>query len=292
MMSFIDGQSCFDMVDVNQQGSDLTNTDQQVLVPNSDFSCNGRITRYMVSLNQDDDEEGDYPRIQVWRPTTGQQYTRINQYTIQRSDIRGMGNYYLADKQFTGSNRIEFQSGDIIGYYRPEEPHYSVWSIQTSGYISYSRSETSNSFSLDNANEDDNRQPLIQVILGMFVTDCLYDDVAYNAKCISLDVRCDDLLMPPNGEITSCTSNMIGVGYETESCTYACNTGYELTGSDTRTCQTSGSWTGTDDVCRRGTFNYAAQMSSIQAIRITWYLNGYTQILPAMKKWCSLQSVG
>ena len=60
--------------------------------------------------------------------------------------------------------------------------------------------------------------------------------------------------MPANGQITSCTSGTIGVGYETESCSYMCNTGYELTGSDTRTCQTSGSWTGTDDVCRRGTF--------------------------------------
>ena len=75
-----------------------------------------------------------------------------------------------------------------------------------------------------------------------------YTDVIY-----SLDVKCDDLSMPSNGQITSCTSSAIGVGYETENCTYECNTGYELTGIDTRTCQTSGAWTGTDDICRRGT---------------------------------------
>ena len=164
----VEGQSCFDPVNVNQQGTDRINTNRRVLIPNSDFSCNGRITRYMVSLNQDDDEEGSYPRIQVWRPVSGQQsYNRINEYRIQGSDITRMSGYYLADIQFTGNNRIEFQLGDIIGYYHPDEPRYRVWSIQTSGYDSYTRSGTSSSFSLSGANRDDDRQPLIQVTLGM-----------------------------------------------------------------------------------------------------------------------------
>ena len=33
---------------------------------------------------------------------------------------------------------------------------------------------------------------------------------------------------------------------------YNFNTGYKLTGSDTRTCQSNGRWSGSDDVCRRG----------------------------------------
>jgi len=150
-----------------------------VIVPNSDFSCNGRITHYIVSLNQDDSEEGDYPRVQVWRPITGQQtYNRIDEYRIQGRDITRMGNYYLADIEFTGSDRIEFQSGDIIGYYQPDEPRYSVWSIQTSGYNSYSRSGTSSSFSLSGANRDEDRRPLIQVTLGM----CVAAGVVYCCK--------------------------------------------------------------------------------------------------------------
>ena len=35
-------------------------------------------------------------------------------------------------------------------------------------------------------------------------------------------------------------------------CNFTCNTGYELTGSDTRTCQSDRSWSGTDIVCGRG----------------------------------------
>ena len=37
-----------------------------------------------------------------------------------------------------------------------------------------------------------------------------------------------------------------------DTCSYTCNTGYELTGSDTRTCQSGGSWNGSDGVCQRG----------------------------------------
>ena len=45
----------------------------------------------------------------------------------------------------------------------------------------------------------------------------------------------------------SCSSGRVGVGYEGDTCSVTCNTGYELTGSDTRTCQSDGSWSGNDD---------------------------------------------
>ena len=67
-----------------------------------------------------------------------------------------------------------------------------------------------------------------------------------------IDIRCDNLSTPANGEIMSCSSGRVGVGYEGDTCSFICNTGYELTGSDTRTCQSNGSWSGTDDVCIRG----------------------------------------
>jgi len=70
----------------------------------------------------------------------------------------------------------------------------------------------------------------------------------------SLDIRCDNLSAPANGEITSCSSGTIGVGYEGDTCNFTCNTGYELTGSDTstRTCQSDGSWSGNDALCIKG----------------------------------------
>jgi len=72
------------------------------------------------------------------------------------------------------------------------------------------------------------------------------------SHCIPVDIQCDNLSTPSNGEITSCSSGREGVGYEGDTCSFTCNTGYELIGSDTRTCQSNGSWSGSDDVCRRG----------------------------------------
>ena len=73
------------------------------------------------------------------------------------------------------------------------------------------------------------------------------------AICVYIvDIQCDNLSTPANGEITSCSSGRVGVGYEGDTCNFTCNTGYELTGSDTRTCQGDGSWSGSDIMCIGG----------------------------------------
>jgi len=70
---------------------------------------------------------------------------------------------------------------------------------------------------------------------------------------ILLDIRCRNLSSPSVEEL-SCSSGSIGVGYEGDTCSFTCNTGYELTGSGTRTCQSDGSWNETDNVCSRGIY--------------------------------------
>ena len=67
-------------------------------------------------------------------------------------------------------------------------------------------------------------------------------------------IQCDNLSPPVNGSITSCSSGTLGLGYEGDTCNFTCNTGYELTGSDTRTCQSDGSWSGSDDMCERSKY--------------------------------------
>ena len=60
---------------------------------------------------------------------------------------------------------------------------------------------------------------------------------------------------PVNG-IMSCSLGDDGMSSYEDTCSFTCNTGYELTGSDIRTCQSDGNWSGTDIVCRslRGKF--------------------------------------
>ena len=60
------------------------------------------------------------------------------------------------------------------------------------------------------------------------------------------------LLADPSNGVISCSLGDDGVPSYEDTCSYTCNTGYELTGSDTRTCQSDGSWSGSDGVCERG----------------------------------------
>ena len=68
---------------------------------------------------------------------------------------------------------------------------------------------------------------------------------------VILLVSCPSLTDPNNG-IINCSLGGDRVPSYEDTCSFACNTGYELTGSDTRTCQSDGSWSGNVTVCRRG----------------------------------------
>jgi len=64
-------------------------------------------------------------------------------------------------------------------------------------------------------------------------------------------VLCLSLIDPNNGKITCSLGDDEAPSYE-DMCDFTCNTGYELTGSDIRTCQSDGSWSGNNTICRRG----------------------------------------
>ena len=66
-------------------------------------------------------------------------------------------------------------------------------------------------------------------------------------------VLCLSLTNPNNGMINCSLGNNGAPSYE-DTCSFTCNTGYELTGSDTRTCQSDGSWSGIETDCNRGRY--------------------------------------
>jgi len=52
----------------------------------------------------------------------------------------------------------------------------------------------------------------------------------------------------------NCSLGDDGVPSYEDTCSFTCSNGYQLTGSNTRVCQSNGSWSGSDTVCRRGIY--------------------------------------
>ena len=107
-----------------------------------------------------DSSLGGYPSVQVWHRTrtTSREYTRVDtECPLTASDISdrmrdGNGDfYYLGKVSCTGSNRIEFQSGDVIGYHQGSPVQYQLWSINADGYTSYYLNASSTLYTLNNS---------------------------------------------------------------------------------------------------------------------------------------------
>jgi len=73
-----------------------------------------------------------------------------------------------------------------------------------------------------------------------------------NLSC--LDTQCVTLDLSDGLEMLCDSTYTTGVGYEGDTCNFKCNTGYEFTGSDSRTCQSDGSWSGIEAKCSFGTY--------------------------------------
>ena len=66
-----------------------------------------------------------------------------------------------------------------------------------------------------------------------------------------LAVKCQNVPKLDNGKV-DCSLGDDGVLSYQDTCNVTCDTGYTLTGSNTRTCLSSGSWNGMDSVCSKG----------------------------------------
>jgi len=77
---------------------------------------------------------------------------------------------------------------------------------------------------------------------------CIFNALLYNVHT----VNCQAPTQITNGNVT-CSLGDDGITSYEDTCTVTCNSGFTLTGSDTRTCQSDGSWNGLDGACNRGT---------------------------------------
>ena len=117
---------------------------------------------------------GNLPLFQVWHPTSlnSSTYNKVGEVRLPAGDFVAVGagrNYEQANLPLNDNSQIEFQSGDVIGYYQPSPSQHLIGSIQASGYTSYSNTVTSPLTSFDIRtveSADNNHQPLIAVMFG------------------------------------------------------------------------------------------------------------------------------
>ena len=64
-------------------------------------------------------------------------------------------------------------------------------------------------------------------------------------------VDCGNLTDPDNGSVNQTAGTTVG-----QTATYSCNTGYNLVGDSSRTCQAEGVWTGSAPTCQGMLLHY------------------------------------
>ena len=163
---------CTDSVDIQRDGDDQIEYRRIAIIPRLNFTCSGRITSIMARVRREN--QNNYSFFQVWRPssTNSTTYNKIDEVQLSHDQVTGSGTYRTATIILTSNDKIEVQSGDVVGYYRESYSRYRLRTIETDGYILYEfdGSNDPTSVDLNNANRSKNeQQPLIKFTVGKHV---------------------------------------------------------------------------------------------------------------------------
>ena len=216
-----DGLTCMNNPNVDQRGELSIGAGGQVIVPRASFNCNGRVTDIAVSMRWGGRRSGNLPLFQVWHPTslTSNTYNKTGEIQLpvgmQRGRNRQGTNYFYARMSLSSSSQIEFQSGDVIGYYQPSNSRRRIWSIETRGYTSYSKTATSpltTLLDISNADIESNSQPLIEVMFGkvtkLRITICSYNPSYVHGK---LHYVLSLFIVESNFKSMNCMHSYVGI---------------------------------------------------------------------------------
>ena len=169
---FLDEQFCIDSVDIQQNPDKQLGRGKLGIIPRLSFSCNGRIIGIRAKVKSSMKNENSL-YIQVWRSssTSSPVYNKIDEVQLKLDkQLIDSNNFMIVNISLTGNDVLEFQSGDVIGYYHPAQSRYQVTEIQTTGYVLYRFNGSSSLDSLNISQSEkvlNSRQPLLQFIVGM-----------------------------------------------------------------------------------------------------------------------------
>ena len=181
------GQFCTIVDNLLQPGLERAGWNRVIITPRFNFTCDGRITSIRLRVFFEE-ERSNYLRFQVWRQVSSIIYKKIGEVQLQPDDQFdgiygvtgqvGIHRQRIANIKLTSNNTIEFQSGDVVGYYHPPDPRYSIVTAQLDGYVWYEFGGTPQQYLNFHylLADGDRRLPLIQVTIGK----CAFQSSSYS----------------------------------------------------------------------------------------------------------------
>ena len=95
----------------------------QALFPSFNFTGNGSVTKWIVGAKSPVTPVL-FGEIQIWRQLSSDLYTKVRESTIKNPG-QNNNNFYEFDIEV---NLLEFQKGDILGYYQPStKPNSKIY---------------------------------------------------------------------------------------------------------------------------------------------------------------------
>ena len=86
--------------------------EKQLIMPDIQFTCRGEVVKWIMGGRWDGGQH--YPELQIWRPSGGTTYQRVNSTTISAAMERDDDVY-----EFIPDPPIPFQPGDVLGVFQP-----------------------------------------------------------------------------------------------------------------------------------------------------------------------------
>ena len=95
--------------------------DQQAIIPEINFTCNGTIRTWIIGGQWRRNGENNI-ELQIWRSNENGLYNKIesSEIHVTESNITGLYWLYL-------STHLSFQAGDILGFYQPSQSRLRLW---------------------------------------------------------------------------------------------------------------------------------------------------------------------
>ena len=103
---------------------------QQRIIPMINFTCNGSIDKWIVAAKWDDkDDHTFFPQLQIWRRSPG-----TDMYTlVDSTPTMGASENNSRIYEFVPSSRLQFQQGDILGVFNPDNPRLGIYYVDRIG---------------------------------------------------------------------------------------------------------------------------------------------------------------